>query len=110
MQEPSNTPPNKPGTPQQQVPEGQYFSKGIALGLALGVGIGVALGNVGIGPAIGVAFGAGIGSAWEAKAKKEGKVRPMTPEERARVKKNSKWGLIAGVILFVIVLGLYLLR
>jgi len=71
-------------------PEGHYM----AIGIAIGVAIGLALDNL----AIGIGVGAGIGIAMEAKAKKEGKIRPMTKEEKGR----QKWFLLIGLLMFIL--------
>jgi predicted MFS family arabinose efflux permease len=81
-----------------QRPEGYYVSLGMAMGIPVGIGIGAALGNVGMGPAIGVALGVGAGAAWEAKAKKEERIRALTPEERARKRKSLWVALTIGVL------------
>lgn len=62
---------------------------GIAIFSGLGIPLSIILKNpglIGIGPAIGVAFGLAIGSSIESKYKKEGKIRPLTEDEKRKEK------------------------
>lgn len=103
---------------QKQYPEGHFLGVGIAIGMLIFSGVGVALstsldnpGLIGIGPAIGVAIGVAIGQAMEDKAKKEGKVRPLTPKEKKRQKLLSWIGLgIALLAGIAVVATIILLR
>jgi hypothetical protein len=67
-------------------------------------------GLLGIGPALGMAVGVAIGQSIEEKYKSQGKIKPLTKEE----KKTKKVAVITGImILFlglVTFLALYLLR
>jgi hypothetical protein len=92
----------KPEKFDGKYPERHFMGQGIAIGIGIGVAIGVALGNIALGPAIGVAIGVAIGSAMEEKAKKEGKIRPMSPEEKEKQKKRIWFGLGLGLMLFII--------
>jgi len=77
---------------------GMWMGIGTAIFSGLGIPVSIATGNIGligIGPALGVAFGLAIGSSIEAKYKKEGKIRPLTEEE----KKRKKIGIIAGIVI-----------
>lgn len=95
---------------KEKYPEGHFVGKGIAIFMAWGVAIGVALNNIGIGIAIGVAIGVSIGSAWEEKAKKEGKIRPLTDKERKRKKKKAIIALILGFIIAITIATILALR
>lgn len=89
----------------EKYPEGHFIGMWMGIGIAIGCGLGVplaiAIGNpgfFGIGIPIGLAIGIAIGSSIEAKYKKEGKLRPLTLEE----KKKKKSGVMIGVALLVI--------
>jgi hypothetical protein len=89
----------------KKYPEGHFVGMWMAIGIAIFTGVGVPLsiatGNtafIGIGPALGISIGLAIGSGIEAKYKKEGKIRPLTEEE----KKRKKIGIIAGLIILLI--------
>lgn len=94
-------------------PEGHFVARWMAIGMAIFSGLGVALstimdspGLMGIGPAIGVAFGAAVGQSIESKYKKEGKIRPLTDDE----KKRRRIAAIAGVAVLVLgVLAFFLI-
>jgi hypothetical protein len=80
---------------------GMWMATGVAIGAGMGIALGLAIGNLGllgIGLPIGLALGLAIGSSIEAKYKKEGKLRPLTIEE----KKNRKLSVMIGVALLVI--------
>jgi hypothetical protein len=86
--------------------EGHFLRMWMGIGLAIFSGIGIPLsivtknyGFIGIGPALGVAFGLSIGQAIENKYKKEGKIRPLTEDE----KKRKQMAVLAG--LAVLILG-----
>ena len=86
---------------------GQWMGIGIALGAGIGVPIGLAIGNpgfFGMGLPIGLAIGSAIGAAKEKKAKEEGRIRPLTEQERMRKKKAVYLGL--GVLISGIIVGL----
>jgi hypothetical protein len=101
----------KPEKFDGKYPEGHFMGQGIAIGIGIGVALGLALGNIALGPAIGVAIGVGIGSALEGKAKKEGKIRPMTPEEKKKQKKVLLFALGVGLLLFILgVIVFFLVR
>ncbi len=91
----------------KKYPEGHFTGMWMGIGIAIFTGVGVPLsiateniGLIGIGPALGVAFGLAIGAGIEEKYKKEGKIRPLTDEE----KKRKKLGVLAGLI--ILLLGL----
>lgn len=92
---------------KKQYPKGHFITYGIAIGLPLGIPIGLALGNIGIGPAIGVALGTLIGMIWEKKYEKEGKIRPLTAEEKFKKKKNAKWVLLIGITIAILIVSTY---
>lgn len=86
-------------------PEGHFVKIwmviGIAIGAGMGIALGIAIGNpglFGIGIPLGLALGLAVGSSIEVKYKKEGKLRPLTKEE----KKNQKLSVMIGVALLVI--------
>ena len=89
---------------KEQYPEGHFVGMWMGIGIAIYTGVGVALstalkspGLLGIGPALGVAFGLSVGQAIEAKHKREGKIRPLTEDE----KKKKKLIILIGVISFL---------
>jgi len=97
----------------EKYPEGHFLGMwtgiGIAMFTAIGIPLSIALkipGLIGIGPAIGVAFGLSLGQSIESKYKKEGKIRPLTEDE----KKKRKMLVIAGISVFVLGLLIFLLR
>jgi len=98
---------------KEKYPEGHFVGMWIGIGIAIFSGVGVSLsvamripGLIGIGPAIGVAFGAAIGQSIETKFKKEGKIRPLTKEE----KKKRKILVIAGISVFALGFLIFLIR
>jgi hypothetical protein len=90
-------------------PEGYYVGQGIAIGIVVGVGIGIALGNPAIGVGAGVAIGVGVGAGIEAKAKKEGRVRSLTKEERRIKKRIFRMLIAAGLVVFTLGIAAYFL-
>jgi len=97
----------------EKYPEGHFVGMWIGIGVAIFSGIGVSLstalespGLLGIGPAIGIAFGAAIGQSIESKHKKEGRIRPLTEDE----KKKRKRLVIAGICVLVLGLLVFLSR
>lgn len=97
----------------EKYPEGHFLGMwtgiGIAMFTAIGIPLSIALkipGLIGIGPAIGVAFGLSLGQSIESKYKREGKIRPLTEDE----KKKRKMLVIAGISVFVLGLLIFLLR
>jgi hypothetical protein len=88
----------------EKYPEGHFLGMWMGIGVALFSGIGVPLsfalknpGLLGIGPALGIAFGLSIGQSIESKYKKEGKVRPLTEDE----KKKRRRLVIAGICVLI---------
>jgi hypothetical protein len=97
----------------EKYPEGHFVGMWMGIGIAIFTGIGVPLsvalkipGLIGIGPAIGVAFGLALGQSIESKLKKEGKIRPLTEDE----KKKRKRLVYAGFSVLVLGLAVFLLR
>ena len=97
----------------QKYPEGHFVGMWMGIGIAVFSGVGVSLsivlktpGLIGIGPAIGVAFGLALGQSIESKYKKEGKIRPLTEDE----KKKRRILLILLTSVFVLGLLIFLLR
>jgi hypothetical protein len=89
----------------KKYPEGHFVGIWMAIGVAIFSVLGIPLaivtenpGMIGIGPAIGISIGLAIGSGIEAKYKKEGKVRPLTEEE----KKRKKIGITIGIVFLII--------
>ena len=97
----------------EKYPEGHFVGMWMGIGIAIFTGIGVPLsvalkipGLIGMGPAIGVAFGLALGQSIESKHKKEGKIRPLTEDE----KKKRKRLVIAGICVLVLGLLVFLSR
>ncbi|MDY6932345.1 MAG: hypothetical protein SVJ22_10580 [Halobacteriota archaeon] len=89
----------------EKYPEGHFIGMWMGIGIAIFSGIGVPLsialrnpGFIGIGPAIGVAFGLALGQSIEEKYKNEGKIRPLTKEEKGK----RKIAVILGIVTFLI--------
>ena len=96
----------------KKYPEGHFVGMWMGIGIAIFSGVGVPLsialkipGLIGIGPAIGVAFGLALGQSLESKYKKEGKIRPLTEDE----KKKRRILVIAGISVFLLGLLIFLL-
>jgi len=64
---------------------------------------------IGVWPGLGVAIGLAVGSAVESKYKKEGRIRPMNEKEKSKQKKAIVWALAAGVLMVLILIGVFLL-
>ena len=97
----------------KKYPEGHFVGMWMGIGIAIFSGVGVPLsialkipGLIGIGPAIGVAFGLSLGQSIESKYKREGKIRPLTEDE----KKKRKILVIGGISVFILGLLIFLLR
>ena len=95
----------------KKYPEGHFVGLWMGLGIALFSGIGVPLsltlkipGLIGIGPAIGAAAGLALGQSIESKYQKEGKIKPLTEEE----KKKRRSAVIAGFAILIIGLLVFL--
>ena len=98
----------------KKYPEGHFIGLWIGICIAIFSGLGVPLsfisdmpGLMGIGPAIGVSIGVAIGSSIEARYKKEGKIRPLTPQEKKNRSRLSLFGvglLVIGVAIFLLIL------
>jgi cadmium resistance protein CadD (predicted permease) len=97
----------------EKYPEGQFVGMWMGIGLAIFTGVGLPLsialkipGLMGIGPALGIAFGLSVGQSIESKYKREGKIRPLTEDE----KKKRKRLVIAGICVLLLGLLVFLLR
>ena len=97
----------------KKYPEGHFVGMWMGIGIAIFAGLGIPLSIIleipwiiAIGPAVGVAFGLAIGSSIESKHKKEGKIRPLTEDE----KKKRKMFVIIGSMVFIVGLVILLLR
>jgi hypothetical protein len=98
-------------------PEGHFVRMWMGIGIAIFSGFGIPLsiatdnpGFIGVGPALGVAIGLAIGSSIEAKYKNEGKIRPLTEEEKKRKKIAITIGVVSLVVLSLLGLLLFLVR
>ena len=97
----------------EKYPEGHFVGMWMGICIAIFSGIGVPLfiilknpGLIGIGPAMGVALGVAIGQSIESKYKKEGKIRPLTEDE----KKKRKLLVFAGISVFILGFLIFLLN
>jgi hypothetical protein len=97
----------------EKYPEGHFVGMWMGIGLAIFTGVGLPLsialkipGLMGIGPALGIAFGLSVGQSIESKYKREGKIRPLTEDE----KKKRKRLVIAGICVLLLGLLVFLLR
>jgi hypothetical protein len=97
----------------EKFPEGHVLGMWMGIGIAIFSGIGIpiciATGNfgfLGIGPAMGVAFGVAIGQSEEEKYKGQGKLRPLTEQEKKRKEAGIKFGLIALTLLTLLALSI----
>ena len=100
----------------KKYPEGHFIAMWMGIGIAIFSGFGILisiatnnLGLIGIGPALGVAFGLSIGQLIETKYKKEGKIRPLTEDEKRRKKIAVMAALallILGIIIFLLLMFL----
>jgi hypothetical protein len=98
---------------KEKYPEGHFVGMWMGIGVAIFAGIGVPLsialkvpGLIGIGPALGIAFGLSLGQSIESKYKKEGKIRPLTEDE----KKKRKMLVIAGISVLILGVLIFLLK
>lgn len=95
----------------EKYPKGHFVGLWMGIGISIFTGIGVPLslalkipGLIGIGPAIGAAVGLALGQSIESKYQKDGKIRPLTEEE----KKKRRIAVIAGFAIFILGLVLFL--
>lgn len=100
---------------QEKYPEGHFIGKwtaiGVALGAVFGIPLGIAIGDpafFGTTLPVGIAVGVAIGSAKEKEAMKQGRIRPLTKEEKKR-RDLMVYGGMATFILGMIVLLAFLL-
>jgi hypothetical protein len=101
----------------KKYPEGHFLGLWMGIGIAIFSGLGIPLaivtenpGLIGIGPAVGVSFGLAIGVGVESKYKKEGKIRPLTDEEKKKRKMLVTTGILILTALSIIGLVIFLLR
>ena len=106
-----------PKEKNKKYPEGHFLGMWMGVGIAIFSGLGIPLsivtknpGLLGIGPALGVAFGLAIGSSIESKYKKEGKIRPLTKDEKKERKMYVTIGIVILTIFSIIGLAIFLLR
>jgi predicted nucleic acid-binding Zn ribbon protein len=100
----------------KKYPEGHFIGMWIGIGIAIFSGIGIPLsiatdnpGLIAIGPAIGVSIGVAIGSSIETKNKKEGKIRPLTEDEKKSRKRSTTIALII-LAIALITLTVFLIK
>ena len=96
-------------------PEGHFVGMWMGICIAIFSGSGITLsialkipGLIGIGPAVGAAFGLALGQSIESKCKREGKIRPLTEDERRKRKRIVIAGIsfcILGFLIFLLFLG-----
>ena len=98
-------------------PEGYYINLWMIIGIVIfsgfGIPISIATDNaafIGMGPALGLAVGLSIGSGIEEKMKKQGRIRPLTKEEKKKRQRMVAAGIIIlslgallGLIVFMFV-------
>jgi hypothetical protein len=101
----------------KKYPEGHFVGMWMVIGIAIFSVIGIPLsiitensGFIGIGPALGVGFGLAIGSSIEAKYKKEGKIRPLTKDEKKKRKTLVTIGIVILTVGSIIGFLVFLLR
>ncbi len=82
----------------------QGWLLGFAIGIATGIGIGVAMDNIALGIPIGIAIGTGLGAAFSGGAKAEGEGFEASPG----MKRLLWWLLVAGILLFGLILVIFL--
>lgn len=95
---------------QRTYPEGHFVARWMGIGIAMFSGVGVALsvatdnpGLIGIGPAIGVGVGLAIGAGVEERYKREGRIRPASPEDHRR----KRTAVLVGLLLLLLGVGLF---
>jgi hypothetical protein len=100
----------------KKYPEGHFTGMWMIIGIAIFSGIGIPLsivtenpGLIGIGPALGVAFGLSIGAGIESKMKKEGKIRPLSKDEKKKRQMLVTMGIVILIALSLIGLVVFLL-
>lgn len=101
----------------KKYPEGHFLGMWMGIGIAIFSGVGIPLsvatdnsGFIGIGPALGVALGLAIGQSMENKYKAEGKIRPLTKEEKRTKQITLGAGVVILIIGLLVALSLWFLR
>jgi len=101
----------------KKYPEGHFIGKWMGICIAIFAGFGLLLAItlniiwiISIGPAMGSACGLAIGVGIESKHKKEGKIRPLTEDEKKRRQILVLAGIVALLLGAVIFLLLFLRR
>ena len=90
-------------------PEGHFIAIGIAIGIPLGLPLGLAMGNIALGPGLGLPIGVAIGLAMEEKYKREGRIRPLTKEEKKRQKLGAAIGIgLLGILMLIGIMFFFL--
>ncbi len=95
------------GKKNKKYPEGHFIGLWMLLGLLFGLPFAFAFGGtqfVGVGFSIGACFGLIMGFVMETKYKKEGKIRPLTNDE----KKKRKIAEIVGIVAVIVALAIFL--
>ncbi len=101
----------------KKYPEDYFVGKWMGISIAICSGLWIPLcifilkspGFIGLGPAIGISMGLAIGSSIESKYKKEGKIRPLTEQEK-NIRKIAVMGGIVILLLGCIMLLLLFLK
>jgi F0F1-type ATP synthase assembly protein I len=88
--------------------EGYYITLGIVLGLPLGVPVGLVLGNIALGEMLGLIAGLTVG--WILERKNIHSRIELTVEERGRLRRTMSILLAGGIVAFVVVTTVYLIR
>ena len=98
---------------QKKYPKGRIVGIWMALSVVIFSCIAIPLsivsdnyGLIGIGPSIGVAIGLAIRQSIEQKYEKQGRIRPLTEQER----KATRFGITTAIIIFVVLAVIFLLR
>jgi len=90
----------------KKYPKNYFIEVGIALGIPFGIILAILLDNPGF-IGTGLPIGLAVGLAFEKKYKKEGKIRPLTEDEKKKRKIaliRGTGALIIGIIVFLMVL------
>jgi len=88
----------------KKYPEGYFVGIGAALGIPFGIPLAISTGNPGL-IGTGIPIGLAIGIALEDKNRKEGKIRPLTKDE----KRKRRVAVIIGVVLLILGIIAFLL-
>ncbi len=89
---------------KEKYPEGHFISMYMAIFMPLGLIYGLILGPsfYGMGLGIGLVMGIAVGTAIEVKYKKEGKIRPLTKNEKRKRRVALFVGLALGILVVLL--------